>query len=176
MTLTFEPKNHNIYFHQISMHLNFDQNPKRYTWVIVRKPFLTKWLLVTLTFDLLTQKQSQPSFPSRQYAYQVWSKSKKMHLSYRPETIFDKVAAGDLDLWPFDPKSNPNLPFHPDNMSTKFHQNPKKMHLSYRPETTCGDGQTDRQTDGQTWWLQYPFGQIGRGGKNYNIIKVNLFI
>src|SRR6056300_666757 len=49
-----------------------------------------------------------------------------MHSSYRPETTFDKTAAVDLDLSPFDPKSNPNLPVHPDNMSTKFNQNPKR--------------------------------------------------
>ena len=52
------------------------------------------WWPWPLTF--WPKKQSQPSFPSRQYAYQVWSKSKKMHLSYRPETIFDKVAAVTL--------------------------------------------------------------------------------
>jgi hypothetical protein len=73
------------------------------------------WWPWPLTF--WPKKQSQPSFSSRQYAYQESSKSKKKH-------------------W------------------------------SYRPETTCGNGQTDGRIDGQTWLRQYPFGQIGRGGKN----------
>ena len=86
------------------------------------KPFYLTPCIVTLTFDLLTPRSTEPILDSWEVCLWSFMRIGVKGSSYAHKTILPNPMYCDLDLWPFDPKVYRTHPWLMGSVPVKFHE------------------------------------------------------